>query len=89
MSPVCAPEAAAWQSCPPSATGPAIAAIRDRSVAGGQISTSGPPAETRSASAATSASAAPVPFIFQFPAASFRRIAVFLRFVASDRPGDR
>ena len=71
MSPVWAPEASAWQSCPPTAIPlGAASAIAATSVAGGQIRTPTPPAW--GASAAISASAARVPFIFQLPAASLR-----------------
>jgi hypothetical protein len=71
MSPVKAPDAAAWQSCPPIASRvPAeIAAMRAISVAGGQISMSIlVSAAAPSAMARASSSDAPTPFIFQLPA---------------------
>ncbi len=76
MSPVWAPEALAWQSCPPTriAVSPAFHAIGAISVAGGQIRISQVAPLVAASSAAISARLAAVPFIFQFPAASFWRI---------------
>src|SRR5690606_21595503 len=81
MSPVWAPEASGWQSWPPTITGPPFAfhAIWAMSVAGGQIRTSDRGAGWALASASTSARLAASPFIFQLPAASFRRIRSSLR----------
>ena len=75
MSPVCAPEAFMWQSCPPTAMRPAAsAAIGPISVAGGHSSTSERGVGWAAISASTSARLAVTPFIFQLPAASFLRI---------------
>jgi hypothetical protein len=71
MSPVWAPHASAWQSCPPTMTGePASAAATAiNCVAGGHTSRSQPAAPPRNAWQRADASAA-VPFIFQLPAIS-------------------
>ncbi len=78
MSPVWAPEAAAWQSCPPTPMWAARAAMRERSVAGGQRTMSTAGAGWAATRASTSARCAVVPFIFQLPAASFLRMPSLL-----------
>ena len=79
MSPVWAPEAAAWQSCPPTLILPPFitALARRRMVAGGQTSTSHFSFTPFSMAPRRRGSrrAAVVPFIFQFPATR-GRIAV-------------
>ena len=76
ISPVWAPEAAAWQSWPPIPTGPprAISANRATSVAGGQTISSALPASAAAPATIFSSSAteAASPFIFQLPATSGR-----------------
>ena len=81
MSPVCAPCGLAWQSCAPTLSAEPFAApvIWAINVAGGQRSISQAGAGWAASSAATSASEALVPFIFQLPAASFFMLQFLLR----------
>jgi hypothetical protein len=76
MSPVCAPEAAVWQSWPPIATTDPRARVANdaTSVAGGQINRSALPASGSDTAmiACSSAADADSPFIFQLPAISGR-----------------
>jgi hypothetical protein len=81
MSPVNAPQTAAWQSCPPMPIRPAaVRTAREISVAGVQIKTSasGRVSVTEAAIASISPSCELSPFIFQFPAINGRTLALIL-----------
>ena len=80
ISPVWAPDAFAWQSCPPTATAEPtrICATVPIMVAGGQTSRSQPsPSAPRRSGPAIAAACSVSPFIFQLPAISWRM--TFLR----------
>src|SRR3954447_8912156 len=96
MSPVKAPEASAWQSCAPIATGELRARVAKpaMSVAGGQtrmsmrVASAPPP----SMMAASSVADCCRPFIFQLPAMSGRSALAMLdpcRFSAGNRVAER
>jgi hypothetical protein len=73
--PVKAPDADAWQSCPPTAAPGAAATIAPISVNGGQSATSTEECASAAAKIAfASPSAAVSPFIFQLPTTYLRRV---------------
>ena len=78
--PVKAPEADAWQSCPPTAAPGAAVAMAPINVNGGQSATSTEECVSAAAKIAfASPSIAVSPFIFQLPTTYLRRvIALFL-----------